>query len=313
MTPTPVPGNVVLGQWTINTALGKGTSYKVYSATNQGSEVAAVKMVERSQRNTPKIKKMRDNLKELTRKIKEENCDRIIHLCEMIPAEELEAPLHSLQFELVYFVMSPAVSMTLSEFMPHVDRKTGSLQSARLLRELLEGLHFLHSHSWLHGDIKPDNIGISKTHAIILDVDTIVSLPPNQTLSPTPGSGGTISYLAPEREMLEYDHAVDVWAAGVVGHQLIYGYHPFQLATNPWRPGQEHHVPCFKERYRVCCERLSSDNSPVAGLVLEMMRHQWDGVAGKIRVTAAEALVNPFWNCLEEVDLHGPEMKKRKQ
>lgn len=57
---------------------------------------------------------------------------------------------------------------------------------------------------------------------------------------PTPGDGGTITYLDPEREMLPYKHSVDIWAMGIVGYELTYGCHPFKFLVNPWRVGEEY-------------------------------------------------------------------------
>jgi hypothetical protein len=314
ITPTPVSGHTVIGQWTISTVLGKGTYGKVYSATNQLSEVVAVKVVERTPKTARQIQQMRAVLEKLTLKVKEVKCERVIYLRESIPADEHQTPLERLKFESVYFVLSPAVSMTLDDFLPKIDRKGGSLQPATLLRDVLEGLLFLHSHSWLHGDIKPGNIGISKNRAIILDVDTVFELAPNNTLEPTPGSGGTISYLAPEREMMPYDHAVDIWAAGVVGYELLYGYHPWQRGSNPWRPGEEGHVPWFNRKYESGCNLLSRSETPVADLALKMLRHQLGGLKSNSRVTAKEALAHPCWNSLEYSDESDePESKKRKR
>jgi hypothetical protein len=143
ITPTPTSGNTIIGQWTISTVLGKGTYGKVYSATNQMSEVVTVKVVERTPKTAYRIQKMRDVLKKLTLKVKEVNCERVIHLREAIPADdELQTPLNRLKFESIYFFLSPAVSMTLDDFMSKVDRKSGSLQPATLLKDVLEGLHF---------------------------------------------------------------------------------------------------------------------------------------------------------------------------
>jgi serine/threonine protein kinase len=146
-------------------------------------------------------------------------------------------------------------------------------------------------------------------------VDTVLELAANDTLSPTPGSSGTISYLAPERELLPYDHAVDVWAAGVVGYELLYGYHLWQRSSNPWRLGGEEHVPWFKQMYESGCNELSHSTNPLAVLVLKMLRYQWGGTNGKYRVTTKEALAHPCWDSLEDsnVDDNEPESKKRKR
>jgi serine/threonine protein kinase len=314
ITPTPNSANTVVGHWTISTVLGRGTYGKVYSATNQMSEVVAVKAVERTPKTAHRVQEMRAVLEKLTCKVKEARCERIIHLRESIPANAHQTPLDKLKFELVYFVLSPAVSITLDDFMPKVDRKSGSMQPATLLRDVLEGLRFLHLHSWLHGDIKPGNIGISNDRAVILDVDSLFVLAPKNTLEPTPGSGGTISYLAPERELMPYDHLVDVWATGVVGYELLYGYYPWQRGSNPWRPGEEQHISCFKEKHHSRCKQLSRNDHSVADLVLNILRYSFSGINGKSRVTAKEALAHPSWKSLGHSETDGgPESKKRKQ
>ena len=78
-------------------------------------------------------------------------------------------------------------------------------------------------------------------------------------ISPTPGRGGTIWYLAPEREMQGYNHSVDIWAMGTMGYELSYGYVPWKFSLNPWRPGEDYERlrPVFDRRYEEAMSSMS--------------------------------------------------------
>jgi len=84
-------------------------------------------------------------------------------------------------------------------------------EAARVFRDMLLAVKVLHDNGWLHGDLKPPNIDLIGTRS---------------ALEPTPGSGGTLNYIAPERELNPYDHSVDIWGLGCVGYELTYGRHP---------------------------------------------------------------------------------------
>ena len=137
-----------------------------------------------------------------------------------------------------------------------------TIEAAYIFRDILLGLEFLHENSWLHLDIKPQNIGVlpgNPPRAVILDIGQATFL--RGTLKAKAGRGGTVNYLAPEREICEYDHAVDVWSVAVIGFELIYGYHPFRFAVNPWRPGKEYESlrPVFAKNYSKAISMLSTD------------------------------------------------------
>ncbi len=106
-----------------------------------------------------------------------------------------------------------------------------------MLRDALEGLKIMHREHWIHGDLKPDNIGMvgKPPRAVLLDFDSSRYCDPDSELPAEPGTEGTIGYLAPEREMGPHSAGpVDIWAMGVIGYQLTYGKHPWKFAVNPW-------------------------------------------------------------------------------
>lgn len=139
-----------------------------------------------------------------------------------------------------------------------------SITAAVIYREAMIGVKFLHDNSRIHRDIKPPNIGIlpgKPPRAVLLDVGQAKELDLGSNLPATPGYSGTVNYLSPGREITEYDHGVDIWALGVIGHQLTYGYHPFEFKINPWRGGEKHEEirPAFQQRYQEAIDRMSID------------------------------------------------------
>jgi serine/threonine protein kinase len=123
-----------------------------------------------------------------------------------------------------------------------------------MFHDALLGLNFLHTHNWAHGDLKPGNVGIidwKNPRVVLLDFGGAVQLPDGGLLPSTPGRGGTVNYLAPERELQCHNALIDVWSLGVIGFELLYGYHPWKLALNPWRRGAQFEElrPEFEEMY----------------------------------------------------------------
>jgi serine/threonine protein kinase len=131
-----------------------------------------------------------------------------------------------------------------------------------LFMDALEGVNFLHTRNWLHGDLKPRNIGFHGSRAIILDMGGAVKLRPGERVPSKPGTKGTIDYLAPEYEMKDYDHQVDTWSMGVILYELIYGHHPWRFFKNPWRPGHEPLRHSFHIQYGKCIDKLRCELDP---------------------------------------------------
>lgn len=141
-----------------------------------------------------------------------------------------------------------------------------TIEAARVYRDALLGVKAMHDQGWLHGDLKPPNIGVIGTpqRAVLLDLGNAVHLKPGSTIPPTPGRGGTLGYIAPEREMEPYDHSVDIWSMGVIGFELTYGRHPWRFARNPWRSDRqdcESLRPDFNKRYEEAIDLLTRDAS----------------------------------------------------
>ena len=124
---------------------------------------------------------------------------------------------------------------------------------------LLEAADFLHANKWIHGDIKPPNIGLHHWNSenasiVLLDTEDAIYAPQGYALS-TPGRSGTVGWLSPEREMGQFDYSTDVWAIGVVALRMLLGKHPWQFSINPWRQGQE--FESYRGRFHTEYDRVT--------------------------------------------------------
>jgi serine/threonine protein kinase len=109
-------------------------------------------------------------------------------------------------------------------------------EGERLLGELAEALAYLHDRSWVHGDLKPDNVLVMPDGSVRLS-DFGLSAQLTGTHAYLPPIG-TPDYLPPERQEeklgangLKVRLSADVWAYGVIAHRVLTGRHPFPGAS----------------------------------------------------------------------------------
>ncbi|XP_002751407.2 serine/threonine-protein kinase 17A [Callithrix jacchus] len=99
----------------------------------------------------------------------------------------------------------------------------------RLMRQILEGVHFLHTHDVVHLDLKPQNILLTSDSPLgdikIVDFGLSRILKNSEELREIMG---TPEYVAPE--ILSYDPismATDMWSIGVLTYVMLTGISPF--------------------------------------------------------------------------------------
>ncbi|KAM5528715.1 hypothetical protein FOXYSP1_19196 [Fusarium oxysporum f. sp. phaseoli] len=237
MTPTPAPRNAIqIGQWSLSSArtIGVGGSGRVGVGVNKKGDVVATKRMNVSERNGNLLRGRRSVVETLTLWVTAAREERIIRLVEVITDD----PNANNKASDIWFVLTPFTPKILHEY-------KGPLK-AELVRSmtiaLLQALPFLHDNNWIHGDIKPMNIGIHKwdldqTSIVLLDTEDAIYAPQG-IVTVTSGTKGTVGYIFFKRELGEFTTTTDVWAVGVAAIWILLGRHPWQYRVNPWREGE---------------------------------------------------------------------------
>ncbi|XP_048169924.1 myosin light chain kinase, smooth muscle-like isoform X2 [Corvus hawaiiensis] len=105
--------------------------------------------------------------------------------------------------------------------------------SAQYVRQILEGLRFMHGQAIVHLDLKPENIVCVSpdSHWIkIIDFGLARKLAPD---TPVKVLHGTPEFMAPEVVAFEpVSFSTDMWSVGVICYILLSGESPFQGDTD---------------------------------------------------------------------------------
>ncbi|KAE9593206.1 hypothetical protein Lal_00029289 [Lupinus albus] len=98
----------------------------------------------------------------------------------------------------------------------------------RYLRDIVSGLTYLHAHHIVHGDIKPDNLLITR-HGTVKIGDFSVSQAFEDDKDDLRRSPGTPVFTAPEciLGLTYHGKASDTWAVGITLYCMILGEYPF--------------------------------------------------------------------------------------
>ncbi len=115
------------------------------------------------------------------------------------------------------------------------------VECIRLIRDVVDALAYAHEQEVLHRDIKPDNVMVSRHHALVTDFGVAKALTeagghPAGTTSGFTTAGvamGTPTYMAPEQAAADpqIDHRADIYAVGVMAYEMLAGHPPFSGRT----------------------------------------------------------------------------------
>ncbi|KAH7187045.1 kinase-like domain-containing protein [Fusarium oxysporum] len=277
MTPTPAPGNgIQIGQWSLSGAgtVGVGGSGRVSVGVNKKGDVVAMKRMNVSESNENLLRSRRSVIETLTQLANAAKEERIVRLVEVITDD----PNATNKAADIWFVLTPFTPKTLHEYKGPL--KTESVRSMTIA--LLEALTFLHANNWIHGDIKPMNIGVRKwdldqTSIVLLDTEDAIYAP-RGIATVTPGTKGTVGYISPERELGVFTPTADVWAVGVATIWMLLGRHPWQYRVNPWREGDafEGKRWLFHRHYDTAVKSIGGcEDEELGTAVLQMIRHPY--------------------------------------
>ncbi|HJU89454.1 MAG TPA: serine/threonine-protein kinase, partial [Gemmatimonadaceae bacterium] len=106
----------------------------------------------------------------------------------------------------------------------------------RIMRHVADALAYAHDRGIIHRDIKPDNVLMAGSHALVTDFGVAKAL----SAAKSAGSGGaeltmigttmgTPAYMAPEQAAADptSDHRADIYSLGILAYELLTGKTPF--------------------------------------------------------------------------------------
>src|SRR5438552_1930246 len=137
--------------------------------------------------------------------------------------------------DLLFYVM-PFVT---GESLRHRLTREGKLPVAdavRILHEVADALAYSHAEGVMPRDVKPENILLLGSHAVLTDFGVARALAEAQSGSRLTGTGvaiGTPAYMSPEQAAGDrhIDARADVYALAVVGYEMLAGVPPFAGPT----------------------------------------------------------------------------------
>ena len=106
----------------------------------------------------------------------------------------------------------------------------------RLMREVAEALDYAHGMGVIHRDIKPGNVLLLGTHALVTDFGVSKAISASMPSSGYTSAGmaiGTPAYMAPEQIAADpaADHRMDLYALGLLAYEILTGKVPFKEAS----------------------------------------------------------------------------------
>ena len=200
----------------------------------------------------------------------------------------------------VFLVMEKVEGQTLHDYMRNKPSFT-EVETAVLLKQLVQAVAYLHAHGIIHCDIKPQNILLQaeapgkghtmgryhtvklcdfgtarrSRHARYFKKTDSVSLVPFSTVT------GTMGFVAPEvLRRKHYDAAIDMWSIGVLLYEMLVGFSPFY----PYSTCIDEDVQ-FPDRYWRKISKSAKE------LTAGLLRRD-----AKKRCSAKAALEHAFWD-----------------
>ena len=229
------PGDLLAGKYRVEGILGAGGMGVVVAAQHVALDrrVAVKLLLPESLRSADLVARFAREARALSR-LTSEHVTRVID----VGALESGAP---------YLVMEYLDGRDLSQIV----KKEGALPPAVAVDYVLQACEAIaeaHAHGVIHRDLKPANLFVAKLadgsdcvkvldfgiSKLVADADPTATVP-HAGLTSTHELLGSPLYMSPEQLMSsrDVDARVDIWALGVVLHELVAGSAPFEAISIP--------------------------------------------------------------------------------
>ncbi len=132
----------------------------------------------------------------------------------------------------LYYVMPFVEGESLREMLDREGRLPVSV-GMEILSEIADALAYAHDRGIVHRDIKPDNVLMSGSHALLADLGiskAVCETSGSHQLTTVGVVMGTPHYMAPEQATAEpdIDHRADIYALGVLAYEILTGRRVFE-------------------------------------------------------------------------------------
>lgn len=225
---------MLVGDLTLIKCLGKGAFGEVYLTTKQGSqEKFATKKIDKKFAQNPKAKKYIDNEIEILNKIRHKNVIRLYEVKET----------NTLYYLVMEYCNGGGLSDCLEYHIKNYRKPFSEEVVQYLMRQIIDGIKYLHENHILHRDIKLDNILVQfdseedrqkknmlKAKVKIIDFGFARYLDPKQLAYSTLGSPinmepGILRKLNKMENSRDYgyDEKADIWSLGTICYEMLIG------------------------------------------------------------------------------------------
>jgi serine/threonine protein kinase len=139
---------------------------------------------------------------------------------------------HGLTMEWEQFIVMELIDGMGMNFL--IETKSPQLEGRRIdyLIQMAEGLEYIHTQGYLHRDICPRNVMVTREGLLKL-IDFGLTIPYKPEFCKPGNRTGTPNYLAPELiKRQSTDHRVDMFALGVTAYEIFTGQMPWEKAES---------------------------------------------------------------------------------
>eukprot|EP00578_Thalassiosira_sp_NH16_P031954 CAMPEP_0181079968 /NCGR_PEP_ID=MMETSP1071-20121207/2313_1 /TAXON_ID=35127 /ORGANISM="Thalassiosira sp., Strain NH16" /LENGTH=425 /DNA_ID=CAMNT_0023161407 /DNA_START=330 /DNA_END=1607 /DNA_ORIENTATION=+ len=162
-------------------------------------------------------------------------------------------------------------------------------EAARIIRQVLGAVSYMHDRGIVHRDLKPENILFEsrdegQSSPVVKIVDFGLARKHGGKEPPMTTIVGTPYYIAPEVLCKRYDRSCDLWSVGIVAYILLCGYPPFDGANKA-----EVYDAVRRGTYRFPSKEWSVASTEARAFVRRLLRTN-----PRKRMTARRALDHPW-------------------
>ena len=175
-------------------------------------------------------------------------------------------------------------------------QKFNEKNAAKIMKQILSALNYLHSKGIVHRDIKPENILVQndnknnknyldEIHIKLIDFGASNFFKENEILTLKVGSP---YYIAPEVLNKSYNEKCDIWSTGVVLYVMLTGNFPFVGKTS-----QKLFENIKSGKYKTTGKEWEAISPQAKDLIKKMLELNTNK-----RISASECLKSPFISCI---------------